>query len=79
MSHNRPDTVQKKSIVWFWHHKSKEWRRGKVIAVNRWGLVIRAKSKLHFASYYERVVLASDPKPSNKPPTVTEWLRGLRA
>lgn len=67
--------IKKGSIVWFWHKPSKDWQKGKVIAVNRYGLAVRYKSKVTLLPIYQRAYTAYDtPKPLiPAPQSFTEW------
>lgn len=67
---NHRSDIIKGDIVWYWYREIREWRKGKVIAVNRHYLTIknRATNHLYYAPSYQWCVSASQPKPTEPAP-----------
>lgn len=76
--------IKKKSIVWYWHRQHREWRKGKVISMNKYdscgyghwaGLYIieRNTKKPYFVPQSETAYPASDPKPHLPIEQYTKW------
>lgn len=69
--------MSKGSIVWYWHWRKKEWKKGKIISINKhWGPFLHPRglwvkdrsSKLpFFVPIYYPAVSASEAKPATQP------------
>lgn len=57
--------VKKGTIVWYYDEKLRDWKRGKVFCVNRWGIHVKQRhsGKTLYFRYTDPVVPASEPKP----------------
>lgn len=62
-------TLKKGSVVWYYDTVLNEWRRGQVLAVNRYSLTIKKRHKVYAGSakYRGRVITADQPKPTVLP------------
>lgn len=67
--------IKKKSIVWYYNRKKKEWRKGKVISIYNlpgstkpYGLMIKERSqkKNYFVPFWHKAYEACEPKPTHK-------------
>lgn len=65
MKSSRHARVRKGSTVWYWHKNLDEWKKGKVISVNRYHISVRRRDdkKIQYLWFDEPAIMASEPKP----------------
>lgn len=77
MKYSMKTFVRKGNTVWYWHDKLKDWKKGKIVAVNRYSLIVRRRDDKRLQGLPHRgypVVPSNEPKPDVSPQQMQERL-----